>query len=227
MKMQLCEAYHELEIPQETAIESLTVDQLRNVWKLMADGVITQTQFSKKYGVNQGNFSRWLLKKKNNPASIRACRNYILSCSTEVDTSSNNEPMTLKSMNSREILDIVKSREALLAGAIFIDGDNSEYAIKEYVDRKDLHVIIHLKNGKFCSSLIGIDTRDNVSIIHSSTRYKDAADTTLSTLSSSLNMIIRDRLEFVLISKDHFIRELAIQLTTLNPRRRITMVTGR
>ncbi|EFC45896.1 hypothetical protein NAEGRDRAFT_79307 [Naegleria gruberi] len=106
---------------------------------------------------------------------------------------------------------------------VFIDGDNlsNDLSLPELIEHYEkkknlLHVVIVFANGVVNDAIMSYETKEFISIMHSITNTKDAADTCISLLLGSLHSSLRAfyptvNHSFVVVTKDHFFEELSKQ----------------
>ena len=106
---------------------------------------------------------------------------------------------------------------------VFIDGDNlsSEMHEIELLDREFdnlniVHVSIVFGRAVINEALMGYESRHWLSIVHASTKKKDAADICIAMMASSIHHLLltspKSSFSFAIVTKDHFAEEVKLQL---------------
>lgn len=111
-------------------IDSLTDDELRDIWKNTLSKHISQTSLAKKYQFSHGTFRAWLNKKTNNTKTSRALRLYL------------KELKEGMSFQTNDIISILEQKT--LKRVYFIEGDKCLKLITDFVELsqfQNIHII--------------------------------------------------------------------------------------
>lgn len=176
-------------------------------------------KFCRKYEINRGNFSQWLLGKRISRSSAEAVRKWLASESPLPKVPE--EPIDIKAIS---LLDasakIVNSQYTRL---VFVDADGFDSVLtgEPPFDVNTSFVLCLLRiNGKSRHVMKFLNAHPNTSVVvKAKTLNKDAADTVMAMASALLDNWLPVNVEFVFAAEDRFVREIISQLREMSTRK--------
>lgn len=167
----------------------------------------SQTSFCRMYGINQGDFSRWLVGRKSSKSSGEAVRRYILSTlypKLQISFKITPSPEKKQGKTLKELLNILNECKDELKTIILIDGNNFENEIS-IITHNDEYTILFFTKGKCIKKY---DNMPWLTVICSEYKNQDAVDNDIAVFIVYLDCMMPKNLSFQLITKDHFKSEL-------------------
>lgn len=207
-------------------ISQYSEDELRQYYLSLYNG--SQAAFIRTYGLNRTNFSKWTGGKTSYNAAVNAMRQYLFDyCKPESSVRAQNAEHPEQKIDlSSEIAEKSSKKIAIspfalvnklsslydLKTILFFDIDNMfTYFTNNFLFLTKLpaiHCIFVLSQKTIPLTLQRKLSGDNCSILRSKTTAKNAADTLMTAVSATLNLVLDNNISFILVSKDGFIGEL-------------------
>lgn len=196
-----------MEMLHDTNYGEQSDEKLVQLWKDNWRG--SQTSFCRMYELNQGNFNAYCKGKRQSNLS----RNAII---TFLQGHQDGKQPSVKWTTVLEYSDVIKRAGASILPSklnkvIWIDGDNSAYFLKHIKEnaQDSLVFFVYLKD-RCCTYTRGLDDRQEFVFVHSISSIKDSADIAITLLATQLNTITPSNVEYVFVSKDHFVQDLFV-----------------
>jgi hypothetical protein len=174
----------------------------------------SQTEFCNLYGAKRSNFSQWLKgKKKSRQCSLAVIR--WLSGEEPGSYAKENERLsTLPTLSASQLFNAVRLRGEL-SNLVFVDGDNTmgymSY-ITQLFNPLTTHIIVNVSPTCYSTRHIRKEDSSWISLIRAKHNHRDAADVDLSFEAGAAHILLPPSVTFVLISSDHFVKELSSRL---------------
>lgn len=179
--------------------------------------------FCDKYQLNGGQFSSTLKGKIYPEAIISAIKSYLLELIGE-----DVPHLGLIAMYGITTEPEIKIRkrymktESPLLRVVFVDGDNDmiifdhlkQISPNDYSADWSTHIVYCITTGNYSSKIVGLCLRDWFTAFTSLTQSKEAVDVALQVLMISMDTIMsaNKKIEFVLVTRDGFGKEMISQL---------------
>jgi hypothetical protein len=184
-------------------------DELRVLWKTHFKG--TRKEFCLMWNINGGNFSAWMTKKRNtNPSASTAVRKYLLQYHSQQEN--------ISLVKKYSLDDFIRNYMNEIKTIMYIDGDNAATYIDSLSillseNQRGILVVVVLSRGAVNALVLEMEQKYEWVFVHYSlTNTKDAADIALTSLAITHDIILKKQVNFVILSRDHFIIELKSQL---------------
>lgn len=186
--------------------------ELLELWKTRWSG--SQTAFCRNFDINQGNFNKYIKGKRISKQSRDAIIKYL--------QEQHNEDQSVVWNSVVECISYVPDINTNII--LFIDGDNSSYTLahlKEYIPAHT-HIFFFYLKGRYSRYASGLGQKSEFTFVHSISHIKDSVDMAITLLSTHINTAICQRIQYVFVSKDHFIQDLVIYFSRFRECKAIT-----
>lgn len=190
----------------EIEYDNYSDNELCQLWKEKWEG--SQSSFCRTFSINQGNFNGYCkgtrISKQSRDAIIKFLQEY----------RDDDQSVTWKTIDD---INFIPSPD--LKKIIWIDGDNSSYSLeylKENLPPFSQIFFFYIK-GRYSRFARDLGNCQNITFIHSMSQIKDSVDISITIMTTQLNNIVSKNIEYVFISRDHFVSDLSIYFSNFRP----------
>lgn len=173
--------------------------QLCKLWQEKWNG--SESAFCRIFNINQDNFHGYRKGKRISKQSRDAIIKFL-------QEQHNNDHSIMWTI----ITDVNFLPPPELKKIIWIDGDNFASAL-DYLRQNlypDIHIFFFYLKDRYCRYTYGLGNRQEFTFIHSISHIKDSVDIAIALLATQLNSILGKDVEYIFISKDHFVKDLSV-----------------